>query len=210
MSERINYEYRGFGPFLFKTTLPSDFISELLIHAKKTKESHNAQLAGHIQSQFKFPDEVQNWFYNNILPYVSAYRKGHCEYHYLKNLPIELKGLNLWVNFMKSGEYNPLHTHSGDYSFVIYLDVPPEIEKEAEKFEGTDMKPGGIKFVYTQEAKPQWATTDQRFVPKTGEMFIFPALLQHYVAPFKSNVTRISVSGNIMISNRSELPPGYF
>ena len=28
-------------------------------------------------------------------------------------------------------------------------------------------------------------------------MFIFPAWLKHYVAPFKSDVERISVSGNI-------------
>jgi hypothetical protein len=28
-------------------------------------------------------------------------------------------------------------------------------------------------------------------------MFIFPAWLKHYVAPYKSDVTRISVSGNV-------------
>ena len=28
-------------------------------------------------------------------------------------------------------------------------------------------------------------------------MFIFPAWLKHWVAPFKSNVKRISVSGNV-------------
>ena len=28
-------------------------------------------------------------------------------------------------------------------------------------------------------------------------MFIFPAWLKHWVAPFKSDVTRISVSGNV-------------
>ena len=33
--------------------------------------------------------------------------------------------------------------------------------------------------------------------PETRDMFIFPAWLKHYVSPFKSDCTRISVSGNI-------------
>jgi hypothetical protein len=33
--------------------------------------------------------------------------------------------------------------------------------------------------------------------PKEGDMFIFPAWMKHYVAPFYSDVTRISVSGNV-------------
>ena len=34
-------------------------------------------------------------------------------------------------------------------------------------------------------------------VPFTGDMFMFPAWLKHWVSPFKSDVTRISVSGNV-------------
>ena len=37
------------------------------------------------------------------------------------------------------------------------------------------------------------------FTPNTGDIFIFPAWLQHMVIPFKTpDVERISVSGNIM------------
>ena len=32
--------------------------------------------------------------------------------------------------------------------------------------------------------------------PKTGEMFIFPSTLRHYVLPFYSDVVRKSISGN--------------
>ena len=39
--------------------------------------------------------------------------------------------------------------------------------------------------------------TYQSIHPKEGDMFIFPAWLKHYVAPFYSDVTRISVSGNV-------------
>ena len=33
-------------------------------------------------------------------------------------------------------------------------------------------------------------------MPETGDFFIFPTMLTHWVFPFKSNATRISVSGN--------------
>ena len=34
-------------------------------------------------------------------------------------------------------------------------------------------------------------------IPEEGDMFIFPAWLKHWVAPFRSDCTRISVSGNV-------------
>ena len=44
-------------------------------------------------------------------------------------------------------------------------------------------------------------------------MFIFPAWLKHYVAPYKSNVTRISVSGNVHdsapLNNIKKFAPKY-
>ena len=42
---------------------------------------------------------------------------------------------------MKAGDFNPLHTHGGDYSFVVFLDVPKQLEKEQEEFKGTSAKP---------------------------------------------------------------------
>ena len=41
------------------------------------------------------------------------------------------------------------------------------------------------------------AITYQSQFPEVGDMYIFPAWLKHYVSPFKSDCTRISVSGNI-------------
>ena len=39
--------------------------------------------------------------------------------------------------------------------------------------------------------------TYQSVKPEDRDIFIFPAWIKHYVAPFYSDVTRISVSGNI-------------
>ena len=65
-------------------------------------------------------------------------------------------------------------------------------------------------FEFTQQARPGWATTGTSVAPKTGDFYMFPALLQHWVAPFKSKVTRISVSGNLRILNKDKLPYDYF
>ena len=34
--------------------------------------------------------------------------------------------------------------------------------------------------------------------PEEGDMYIFPAWLKHWVYPFKTDCTRISVSGNVI------------
>jgi hypothetical protein len=111
---------------------------------------------------------------------------------------------------MKPGDFNPVHTHGGDYSFVIFLDVPKKLIEEQDAFEGTSSKPGSLMFEFTQQAKPKWAMTGQSIVPRTGDMYIFPALLQHWVVPFKSKCTRISVSGNLEVMNRQNLSNDFF
>ena len=37
------------------------------------------------------------------------------------------------------------------------------------------------------------------------DLYIFPASLKHYVFPFKSPVTRISISGNILLDQDSRI-----
>jgi len=210
MIENIKYTHMNWGPFVLKTKLSDYIIKELLIQGKKTKQSYNRSLAGHLDNQFLYSVEVQNWFYKEITPILQAYREGHCKYHGIESLNVELSFDDLWINYMKAGDFNPMHTHGGDYSFVIFLQVPDKLKQEMRDFKGTSAKPGMLMFEYTQQAKPRWATTGTAIAPETGDMYIFPALLQHWVAPFKSKVERISVSGNIRIQNKDKLPRDYF
>jgi len=206
----IKTEHINWGPYVMKTKVPDYIIRKLKTEGKKAKELYNYALAGHLNNQFLYPEEVQKWFYGEIQPIVQAYRHGHCKYHGIEELNIELQSDDLWVNFMEAGDFNPIHTHGADYSFVIFVDVPKQLTKEQNDYQGTSAKPGSLMFEYTQQARPQWATTGAHLTPQTGDMFMFPALLQHWVAPFKSKVTRISVSGNLRIMNRADLPHDYF
>jgi len=212
MSQITNVKstHMNWGPFVMKTKLPDYIIKKLKTEGKKAKESYNHALAGHLKNQFLYPQQVQEWFYTEIHPIIQAYRNGHCKFHGIEELNVDLQADDLWVNFMEPGDFNPVHTHGGDYSFVVFVDVPKELKKEQREFEGTSGKPGALMFEYTQQARPRWATTGTTVLPETGDMFMFPALLQHWVAPFKSNVTRISVSGNLRVKNWDKLPRDYF
>ena len=206
----VKSSYINWGPYVMKTKVPDYIIKKLKIEGKKAKESYNHALAGHLDNQFLYPQKIQEWFYQEIHPIIKAYRDGHCKFHGLEHLNIDFQADDLWVNYMKAGDFNPKHTHGGDYSFVLFLDVPKQLKKEQEDFEGTSVKPGSLQFEFTQQAKPRWATTGTAAIPETGDFYMFPALLQHWVCPFKSNITRISVSGNLRILNRDKLPRDYF
>ena len=208
--KNVNYQHLNWGPYVMKTKVPDYIIKKLKTEGKKTKESYNHKLAGHLDNQYKYPANVQKWFYEEIQPIVQAYRNGHCKFHGIEELTVELSADDLWVNYMKAGDFNPIHTHGGDYSFVLFLDVPKQLKKEQEEFEGTSAKPGSLMFEYTQQARPRYATSGTAIVPETGDFFMFPAMLQHWVCPFKSKVTRISVSGNLRIVNWDKLPKNYF
>ena len=208
--KKVEYGHLFWGPYVMRTLVPDYIIKRLLKDGKEKLKSYHKKLAGHVKSQLLYNIDTINWFYKETTPIWNAYREGHCKYHNLDNIQVELSAHDLWVNFMKAGDFNPIHTHGGDYSFVLFLDIPDKLVKEAKDFEGTSAKPGSLMFEFTQQAQPRYATTGHNILPKRGEMFIFPAMLQHWVCPFKSKVTRISVSGNMEIMNKKKLPHGYF
>ena len=83
---------------------------------------------------------------------------------------------------------------------------------EQKKYVGKSAPPGCIEFMlsFHDFTKKQWATLGKHMSPRTGDLLVFPAKLQHTVPPFKSDVTRISVSGNLEIANRKNLGENYF
>ena len=208
--KQVDFSHMNWGPYVMRTKMPDYIIKKLKTEGNKAKVNYNHKLAGHLNNQFLYPSKIQQWFYSEIRPIIQAYRNGHCKFHGIEDLIVELQADDLWVNYMQPGDFNPMHTHGGDYSFVLFLDVPKQLKKEQENYKGTSAKPGSLMFEFTQQAKPRYATTGTAVLPQTGDFYMFPALLQHWVCPFKSKVTRISVSGNMRILNRDKLPHDYF
>jgi len=210
VNRTVEYNNIPFGPYVMRTKIDEDIRLRLLKDGKKELKSYHKQLAGHLTTQLKYNTDTTGWFYQSTNHIWSAYREGWSNFFGLTNEGVELNAHDLWVNFMKPGDFNPVHTHGGNYSFVIFLDVPKQLQKEQQEFEGTSAKPGSLMFEFTQQAKPKWAMTGQAFLPSTGDMLVFPALLQHWVVPFKTKCTRISVSGNLEVMNRQNLSHDFF
>lgn len=194
----IDYRFYYFGPHLFHTKLNTSFCNELLSRGNKKTENCSRYLAGHFDTEYYFTKDDKDFFIEGLKDVFDAFLKSakhfygpsHNQYN-----GVELK--QLWINFMHKGDFNPVHTHTNDLSFVLYLKVPKELKEENEKNYGTDQHvgPGGISFMWG-EPQDGFINT-QGLLPEEGDLFIFPALLRHMVYPFKSDVERVSVAGNL-------------
>jgi hypothetical protein len=100
-----------------------------------------------------------------------------------------------WVVSQYAGEYNPWHHHSGDFSSVIFLKLPPKMNEEI-KEDWKDHYPanGLIEFMFGENQG--FRSDNLKFKPKVGKLLMFPSWLKHFVYPFKSEGERRSMSFN--------------
>lgn len=197
--QEITYKYFNWGPFLFSTTISNDFKELILEEGEKVRgkeeESHVKMLAGHLDEEYRLPAmKIMEY----LRGYVEAYWLAFNQWRGLDSgsLP-KAELISLWINYMKAGDFNPPHDHSGDLSFVIFPDIPDELLEENRRFEGTLQGPGGISWLYGEGGRMCISVVHR--MPRTGDLYMFPASLKHFVLPFKSDVTRVSVSGNLAI-----------
>ena len=193
----VKYQVLQWGPCIVHLKISEEFQQKLLKgaeEARKENKDFRDNLAGIIKEEYAYENRAD--YVEEIAQFLTVYDEA---YQKFKNEKYKVKPeylLNaLWVNFMKKNEYNPPHDHSDFLSFVIFLKVPEEIKKEQENFIGNSAGPGSLSFLYGDGNRQ--SITYQSVKPEDRDIFIFPAWIKHYVAPFYSDVTRISVSGNI-------------
>ena len=85
-----------------------------------------------------FSKDDKHWFVDNVQQYFTPYFRQLTDInstHFYGISPFKEVWLSsLWINFMKKGEYNPPHNHDGAFSFVLYLQVPEELNHEDKNF----------------------------------------------------------------------------
>lgn len=169
-------------------------------------DKHNYELAGAIEKEYKLKEcvpVVESFASMMVNDYWAKFNSDN------KNFKHALMKNNqgtpdLWVNFQKKHEYNPLHTHGGLLSFVIWYQVPYDIEEERKLpfYQNlNDCSAGEFCFAYPDPYNAGGVSTHKIVVDKSkeGHMIIFPASLRHQVYPFyTSDDYRISVSGNLI------------
>ena len=201
------FKYLHFGPVLCGTTVAPDLCKELLERGENLRSIRKYKektllSTGKIQKIASYSTDTKIWFVEKFKPYFIPYFKKLQDKNYYGMRQFNRISLNyMWINYMKKNEFNRPHTHGGSFSFCVYLKVPKEINKENENFKGTGNGPGTITFFSGEDQKG--IVTAHGLKPTEGDLWIFPAPLRHMVPPFKSDVTRISISGHLTISDES-------
>ena len=210
--EKIKVDMFNWGPCVVRMKISEDFRKLLLTEGEKNKLDMRGKLACQIEKETAYSEESKA----KILPYMAnclgIYDQAWQSYTRKKiDKAPEYVLSALWINYQKHNEFNPPHDHDGKLSFVIYCEIPEKLKEENEKYKGRSCGPGGIQFLYGEGTRD--AITYMSHFPEQGEMFIFPAWLKHWVSPFQSDCTRISVSGNIHdsapLNNISRFGPEY-
>ena len=196
MTDQIQVQMFNWGPCVVKVKITDEFKKLLLTEARKNKLDFTDKLAGILDKETGYSDESKTLIVPEISKYLGVYDQM---FEKFINKPYQKKPhyimTALWINYQKQNDFNPPHDHDGKLSFVIYLQIPDELKKENAAYRGKSCGPGGIQFIYGNG--PRDCVTYMSFMPEENDMFIFPSWLKHWVAPYKSDVTRISVSGNV-------------
>lgn len=111
---------------------------------------------------------------------------------------------NIWINFQKKYEYNPLHNHIGVLSFVVWVQIPYNLKDELSHpncINSNSPSNSLFEFVYTDFMGRIVQTRLEVDKSWEGSIIMFPSSLHHMVSPFyTSDDYRISISGNLIIA----------
>ena len=197
--------------------IPQEILNKIKISVNEIQSDFskavpaNNRLAGQIDKEYdiKLTDKTSQYIkwtvdqYNKYNPrYLNNYRK--LSSHGQLSL---VEGAHTWVNFQEKYEYNPMHGHSGVFSYVIWYQIPyykeNEIKYGAGKGQGVRVSNNGdFNFVYYNGDTVEGHTLS---IDKTmeGYMAVFPSSLKHIVYPFyTSDDYRITISGNIFLQGQ--------
>ena len=102
---------------------------------------------------------------------------------------------DLWCNINRTNCYNNAHSHAAFISGVYYLQTNENsgdiVFRHPSPLHPYFMKDIDVKFYHPTIAN-EWA-----FSPKSGDLYLFPSYLEHYVLPNRSDSDRISFAFNL-------------
>lgn len=204
------YHFKSPGYLLLD--VPKPVKEEIIESLNNLADNENAatdyrnKLVGHLHKEYTLPITKNLKYLTEKLAeeYVTVFdmehNTGFTDFYNL-NKKYELK--SLWVNYQKKHDFNPVHTHSGVFSFVIWIQVPYFIEDEQDRYDPNGNETG---MFYFRWITPIGGITAHKIpVDKKWQwkMAYFPAKLNHGVNPFyTSDDYRISVSGNVYVIDK--------
>ena len=201
---------------ILKGQLPPELLDQLLnladqvlAHPQASPDA-SAKLAGQLSEQRELrPDQpgVQQLMGDQLLPACERWIR-----HVMDRQPPQGRGpwvpgryrlqpIDLWLNCQRAGDYNPMHTHGGSFSGVIFLKVPPQVNGGS--FDGQLCFHGPEEW-HIQSFRTGMA---EYVLPVPGDFYVFPAWQPHSVMPFRGDGERWSLAFNAMaVPNQQAVP----
>jgi len=169
------------------------------IQNRRKLKKNNIYLAGHIKDELNI--NVTSDYSDYICKSIGT---NPITNNYLKNIDTLSKDCPIylsksWVNFQKKYEFNPLHDHTGVFSFIIFMQIPYKLDEEFKVYPDSNGNyTSCLVFIYNNlngYIEDLNLKVDKSYLYK---MIIFPAKIKHQVYPFyTSDKERITVSGNV-------------
>jgi hypothetical protein len=184
-----------------ETEVPESFRPAVLQAIEKPGEDYRRALAGHTSEAYLLPDlggggAFEMWLIDLAKQYdecFPAYANTICHHKGVMDLRLD----DVWVNFSKQHDFNPMHWHGGVFSFVIWTAIPYKAEDELAQYQANNPAAGQFSFTVTDVlGEIHDHTVEQR----EWTTLFFPAKMRHKVTPFyTTDKTRVSLAGNLCL-----------
>ena len=172
---------KPFGPPIYKSNLDikdiekiNSYLENNLLNDddKKKKLDASNSLVGKVKEEIHLEKEfLEKELLNIIGPHINNFLVNS---NYKSHKSINLD--SCWVVRQYESEYNPVHSHNGDVSGVLYLKFPQDRKSG---------KDGSITFVNS----PTFFLNRGHLtlIPEIGSIFLFPSYVLHTVYPIREN-----------------------
>jgi hypothetical protein len=191
-----------------QATIPEWMRAEIRERIKAKKDKFNEKLVGHIKEEWGA--DLSSWkpWHDMIHELMHAYDQNYPSYttHLIEQIGEFRATLDdPWVNYMYKHEYNPVHQHSGLFSYVAWISIPYSLEDEAKNFPDINECNNGAFCFVSPSADGTTEHTIRVDKSYEWEIVLFRARQQHCVYPFfTSDEPRISIAGNVILDDRVE------
>ena len=216
---------------IMRIQFPEDVMSEINEHIDNViipaDKDYSKGLVGQIShgkrsAQLHFPhnDEGVGKQFSDVIT-----RLGSEYIDRVVGIRSDIEMQSMWTVHSYEGDYNPVHDHGTKtpmgLSCILYLKVPPQIEKlgnPAEHFEGLNESSGAVDgFTYLtwgvngmRDINILRPITEEYVKPEVGTMLMFPAWLRHGVMPFFGEGERRTFSCNMNVSPTEKLSGDHY
>jgi len=200
-------------PFYFKnlayvkSKVSSTTLEELKQEAKFILENsnqfkkYNKKLVGNLEKEY-LTHKSQEILKPYLISLANEFHKHSAENEHYPQWDIN----DLWINFQKKYEHNPLHNHGGVLSFVLWVQIPYHLKDELSHPNCINSKtPSNSLFEFVCTDFMGRIVQNKIEVDKSweGTMIMFSSSLNHMVHPFyTSDDYRISISGNLVVATQ--------